>query len=206
MVDGPKRLLGGDEWRRTRLHSGRGRLVPMTELVRLPGLMLSRRGAASDEPWMARGSIRRLDQLLRPDMRLLELGSGTSTAWYAARVAEVVSIEPNPEWADATRAKLAHVPQATVVTGPVAEIAPALLRDPRFDVVVVDHTHEPGLSRPAAMAQLGEQVKIAVLDDSDRPEYADVDRTMGPGWMVERYVSLRSAPLAATETSIFLRE
>jgi hypothetical protein len=50
-----------------------------------------------DLPWLTYPAIRHLDGRLR-NRRLFEYGSGTSTAWYARRCSEVISVENNDEW------------------------------------------------------------------------------------------------------------
>lgn len=49
-------------------------------------------------PCYAFGAIRALEQELSPEHRVFEYGSGSSTLWYAQRVAEVVAIEHHPDW------------------------------------------------------------------------------------------------------------
>jgi hypothetical protein len=118
------------------------------------------------------------------------------------RVREVVSVEPNTDWAESTRRSVDALGNVRVVNSPVAEAGPRLLADPRFDVVIVDHTHETSMSRPAALKLLSDSVTIAVLDDSDRTDYRFEHMSE---WQAERFVSLRPRPFAATETTIFTR-
>ena len=51
-----------------------------------------------DEPWLARGAIAHLKELLHRDMKMLEYGSGPSTAWFAKRVGHLTSIEYQEGW------------------------------------------------------------------------------------------------------------
>lgn len=51
-----------------------------------------------EQPWIAIGAIRFLEETLRPDMCTLEFGSGRSTAWFAARCASVTSVEHDADW------------------------------------------------------------------------------------------------------------
>lgn len=50
------------------------------------------------EPWIAIGAISYLKEHLRPDMTGFEWGSGRSTAWYAARLRSLTSIEHDASW------------------------------------------------------------------------------------------------------------
>lgn len=51
-----------------------------------------------DEPWLTPTAVRFLDQFLHASDQGLEVGSGRSTAWLAARLTHLVSIESNPDW------------------------------------------------------------------------------------------------------------
>lgn len=50
------------------------------------------------EPWLTSTAIGLLSTWLRPSDNALEFGSGRSTAWFAARVGSLVSVEHNPAW------------------------------------------------------------------------------------------------------------
>lgn len=56
-----------------------------------------------DEPWLTRGAITFLDEILTKDMTALEFGCGTSTAWYAKRVKHLISLDDNPTWFEHVR-------------------------------------------------------------------------------------------------------
>lgn len=196
------KLISGGPERKTRLHTRRGTPAPMAEIGRIPRLLAQRVRGSYTEPWMARGAIERLAALLRPDMRLLELGSGASTAWYAERVKSVVSIEPDAEWAARTRAATQDR-DVQVLVGSIEDLVPAQLAGDDFDVIIVDH-REAQLSRVDALAAVGSRAQIVVLDDSDRSEYAAADEVMKE-WRAERYVSFRAQPLVPTETTVYLR-
>lgn len=49
-------------------------------------------------PWFAFQSIRYIEKLLRPDMKIIEYGGGYSTLWWASRVSEVTTVERSKEW------------------------------------------------------------------------------------------------------------
>lgn len=78
---------------------------PRAALHRVERLIYERRHP--DEPWIAPGAIRFLEENLRPDMRALEWGSGRSTAWLAARVGHLTSIEHDAAWYARVRTQLA---------------------------------------------------------------------------------------------------
>jgi hypothetical protein len=51
-----------------------------------------------DEPWLAQGAIRFLNQALPRDGVGLEWGSGRSTQWFGSRLRRLVSIEMDEDW------------------------------------------------------------------------------------------------------------
>lgn len=51
-------------------------------------------------PWFAFQSIRHIESLLRPDMKIVEYGGGYSTLWWASRVSSVTTVERSKEWSD----------------------------------------------------------------------------------------------------------
>jgi hypothetical protein len=199
-----RKLWGSDSERRSRFHTRRGELMPMAHIVGLPLMALSRLVRPQRQPWMASGAVRWLDENLTREMALLELGSGSSTAWYGSRVGRVVSVEPDPEWRLHVSRSIEHLENVQLISESIRGAFGRLSSD-SFDVVIVDHSEAAGdMSRLDALAELRSSVSIAVLDDSDRPGYAEADRLMST-WRAARYKSYRSRPLAPTETTIFTR-
>lgn len=93
-------------------------------------------------PWIALGAILALERLLQPMWRVLELGSGGSTVFWAKRCAAVQSLETDAEWARHVTAAVAGMGQATVTHCPtVAVMAQYVSAVPAasVDVLVVDH-------------------------------------------------------------------
>jgi len=58
-------------------------------------------------PLLADNQTAAFAELLRPHLRVLEVGSGGSTLWLAQRVALVETIEPDRDWARVLRAAIA---------------------------------------------------------------------------------------------------
>ena len=58
------------------------------------------------DPWLTPKAIGLLDTLLQPTDRGAEFGSGRSTLWLAARVAELTSVETNARWHEAVTRQL----------------------------------------------------------------------------------------------------
>jgi predicted O-methyltransferase YrrM len=190
------KVAGRDAERASRLHTRRGQVV-------LPGFasaLLARRRPPQG-PWMAPAAVRRLETLLGPNLTLLELGSGSSTAWYAERCKQVVSVEPDPAWARSTRAAVGSAGNVEVIEESVADY---LGHGRPADVVIVDHLDEPGHSRVDSIRAVCASAAIVVLDDSDRTAYRTADSVL-LGWPSERFVGYRPRPLQPTETTIWCR-
>jgi hypothetical protein len=58
-------------------------------------------------PWWPREAARVIDQLLTPEDRVLEWGSGRSTAWLVERVKSIHSVEHDREWFDRVKGQIA---------------------------------------------------------------------------------------------------
>jgi hypothetical protein len=86
-------------------------------------------------PWYTYPAQMILERVVQPHHRVFEYGCGNSSLWWAERTAEVVSVEHDEKWADATSAKAP--PNLKVVHRPagawVSEENERLL-DPFFDL------------------------------------------------------------------------
>lgn len=58
-------------------------------------------------PWLTRGSIQLLQQLIKPTDVGVEFGSGRSTPWLAERLNHLTSFESSPEWHERVKKLLA---------------------------------------------------------------------------------------------------
>lgn len=85
-----RKLIAGDEFRRTRLHDEKGNRIPVSELRRLPTRLWQHIvrvtiGRTPPLPWFRSNVIPVIEQLLEPDWQIVERGSGNSTRWFAER-------------------------------------------------------------------------------------------------------------------------
>lgn len=107
------RIVRGNELRRTRLHDEKGNMVPLATLPHLPCALVSAvakvmLGRRPVRPTISYTATRLIAARLRPDWNAVEFGSGMSTAWLAARVGTLLSIEDHAGWAERVRAILAE--------------------------------------------------------------------------------------------------
>jgi predicted O-methyltransferase YrrM len=92
-------------------------------------------------PWLTYGAILALEELLTPTMRVLELGSGGSTLFFARRVASVVSFETNETWYAQTLAAVSWHRNVSLALESFERLPEAIaaLPDGFFDLALVDH-------------------------------------------------------------------
>lgn len=120
-------------------------------------------------PWYTYGAIDFLERRLSPGLTVFEYGTGYSTLWYAERVARVVGVESDRDWAARLAPRLPANAAITVETELDRYRNAILGAEDRFDVVAID-----GLSRPECAAAAVERLSgggVLVWDNSDRAEF-----------------------------------
>jgi predicted O-methyltransferase YrrM len=106
-------IVRAGERRPSRIHDYDRRPVAIAGTVDIPVVLwqawrrrlLGRRPAL---PWIPYPAIRRLRKLIEPHWRVLEMGSGNSTVWLAARVSEIRSVESDRSWYAYVSSRLAE--------------------------------------------------------------------------------------------------
>lgn len=127
----------------------------------------SRPAAIKPVPWLAPAAIAKLSEIIRPEDRVLEYGSGGSTIWFSQKAAQVVAYESNRDWKNAVEARGLQN---------VTFRFPCYLPEepPRsFDLILIDG--DPVQMRAAWLDAATEIIRPGgwiVLDNSNRPEYA----------------------------------
>jgi hypothetical protein len=184
------RLIAGDGGRKSRFHTMGGARVDAAALPYLPRtlwttFLLKVFGYRVQEPWLGYRAVARLEQVLSPDSRVLEFGSGMSTLWFARRCATVVSVESDPGWYDEMQRRFGEL-GVTNVDYRLRE--PAMYTDhpdlarASFDLALVD-----GIARDEEALAAVALVKpggFILFDNSDVP--------YGP-WLAARATLLAAA-------------
>lgn len=175
-----KRLIAPRDGRKTRLHNARNVLVSLSRLVRngprafSSYLRFKVTGQRPRLPWISYDAIAELDRVLRPDMDVLEYGSGMSTLWLAERVAALVSVDDSAEWIEFQRHALAKRGFANVsLVHASTKAAYALPAEGPFDFILID-----GRYRDACAEQALKMLKpggTVYLDNSDVTQFNDLD-------------------------------
>jgi hypothetical protein len=107
-----KLLRGTNPSRRSRFHTEEGALPPLRALLSVPISLwqivrFRLTGRRPETPWIPFSAIRYIRRQVRREWRVLEIGSGMSTLWFAERCAEVDSIEADVSWHERLVAELA---------------------------------------------------------------------------------------------------
>ncbi|MGH2922702.1 MAG: class I SAM-dependent methyltransferase, partial [Solirubrobacterales bacterium] len=197
--------------RLSNLHTARGRIT-LSGLLRLPAARRrARRGIVPERPWIVPATIGWLRRRIRRRWRVLELGGGRSTVWFARRAGEVLAFEDDPFWVGWARDRIAAdgLGGVEVRELPVERFVAELDRLPgeRFDLVVVDFLESPEADRNDAVRAARAKVRpggYLLLDDSDRPAYARAYELLG-GWRERRFVGVKDGWPEVCETAIFRR-
>lgn len=122
-----------------------------------------------NRPRLAIGSKKILDQLLKPNMTIGEMGSGYSTIYFAGKVLNVVSVESDRYWYEFLKKKkidnlkLFYVTQKSKYTKKIFQMYK------KYDLIIVD-----GKFRKECFENSWKYSKRGtwiVLDDTNRIEY-----------------------------------
>ena len=194
-----------------RFHTNRGRM-PLRAWLRYPAAGLrARRDRTPERPWIVPGAIGWLKRRMRGGWRVLELGSGRSTPWFARRCGWLVSFEDNDFWHERATKRLQDLGLDNVELRLVSierfPDAVAALPDDSFDLVVVDFLEAPEVTRIDCIRPARAKVRpggYLLLDDSDRPSYAEAYELLA-GWRERRFVGLKDQSPWAGERGVFRR-
>lgn len=114
-----KKLISGSETRKTRLHDELGHVISLERALRngpraFASACTARFGYRAQRPWISYDAQALIKNFMKPDMRVLEYGSGLSTLWYSQHAGEVVSIEDDKDWYNQVVALLREGTQGNV--------------------------------------------------------------------------------------------
>jgi hypothetical protein len=114
MVQIVRKLFTGGRLHKSRFHDEKGNLLDLEGLLYLPHCLVTTTlrlafGYRPSVPWLGYRAIKHLDNLLQPDWKMLEWGSGMSTLWFAQRVGTLISIEDYQPWYQKVRSTLSKV-------------------------------------------------------------------------------------------------
>lgn len=181
------------------------------------------------KPWIVHQAYERLNQLMKPGMKVLEFGMGGSTVFFREKEAEVYSIEHHEGWYQKVKKELFHDSNVHLtlvkpelnqpemddryksVNGLKSEgmswkayaHAADHFEDDFFDVLLID-----GRARPACLEQSISKLKpkgILIFDNSERESYQKVISSLLQGWKRETYTGVTVYDWAFNQTSLFFK-
>jgi len=146
------------------------------------------------DPWLAKDANLYLQKKLNKTFKVLEIGSGRSTTWFAHRVGKLISIEHDPSWHSLVldnlcKHQLRNFDLKLVERSNYVAEARELPKD--FDAILVD-----GIFRDLCALEALKHLKsggMLIIDDSQRylPYGSKTPETIGLG------------PLPSNEWNIF---
>jgi len=130
-------------------------------------------------PWLTDQAINFIEHLcqIKPNLKILEFGSGGSTIWFAQRTNNLVSIEHNPKWYNLVTQVLETLNLNLLVTRkllnpPAYYQICAEFADNYFDLILID-----AIERINCTAQAVRILKpggVLMLDNCERPQYLPI--------------------------------
>lgn len=130
-------------------------------------------GNGNPLPWVTYSFIDFIKTRINKTQHIFEYGSGSSTLFYAQHAASVTSVEHDKTWFDSiVKRKPANAEMIYCQLESDGEYSKkAALLNKKFDIIIVDGRDRVNCCKHsvAALSEKG----VLVLDDSERPVYAE---------------------------------
>jgi hypothetical protein len=158
-------------------------------------------------PWLTYPAVAWLAGRAELIRSVLEFGAGGSTAWFAGIGAEVLAIEHDEDWIQELRSRI-DAPGVRIVHASADEVGYLRGLDAAggmtFDLVVVDGIHRAACA--TAASRFMHETSLLCLDDSQRPEYAEVAAALhADGWRSIGFYGFAPIVSDLKETRFFSR-
>lgn len=174
--------------------------------INIPELAIS---GSRRVPWFTYGAIDFIDNFIGPELKVLELGGGSSTAFWVDRGNLVSTVETNPEWEAHIETVLAGHSNLTRLVGTGLESFNDLsdFEGVKFDVIVNDF--DGGVGRENLnewMVAHLEDSGFIIWDNSDRNVYRRaIDSLVDAGFREIVFFGLGPGNSYAWQTSILTK-
>lgn len=208
---GLSRVVGDDGEHISRFRALDGTPTSLSLLPSLVRATLRRVLGWQGGPWLSDRALAQLRALIRPDHHVLELGSGESSLWLSARAQTVRSYETDPEWYRYVQvlADAKQVDNLTLELCRPSDLLSSLgsLPGNRYSLVIVDHTDSADITRSDSLHAVRRLVSsngFILLDDSDRPGYADALASYDP-WPRLHIYGFKARPLRLGRATLIQR-
>ena len=123
------------------------------------------------KPWIPPEAIDYYENLLNEKSRVLEYGAGYSTLWLAQQgIAEVVSLESDPEWYTALKEQLEGYSNVTLIFAEDYDEKDYVpdRKDHTFDVIMIDGIGRSKCLEHVLNSKLLAEGGVIAYDDADR--------------------------------------
>jgi hypothetical protein len=155
-------------------------------------------------PWWTYSSINFIETRLTKDLRVFEYGCGNSTAWFSARVSEMISVEHDYGWAERISSRLNSSNCKVIVRDLSDGYVEEITNHGLFDIVIID-----GRLRLQCFHQSLRCLTprgIIIWDDSNMPDFAQgfADASMH-GFREISFLDMVPAIFIQSQTSILYR-
>lgn len=212
MVNIVRKVIAGDEVRRSRFHTEAGDACGLSSLPQvipsgLTWLRARLTGRYAAEPWWVWEATRFLDSRLAPSDRVLEVGGGNSTLWLAERCGLVASIEESTEWGGHIRreAERRGLKNVMLHGGPSQDVFRILFQAHRWDVVIIDGPRDRlAIFRTLMRGAQAGGPRLVVYDDTDRVANRPALKS-AHGFDAKSFRGFKPQTLQACETTVFVQ-
>jgi len=158
-------------------------------------------------PFLNYPTLALLKSRLRPDLKLLEFGSGYSTAFFSRHVGSVTSVEHEAGWLERVRQLVADQSNVTLLHRPLglAYSEAAATAGGPFHLILVDgrQRHACALASLPFLSPDG----VLIWDDSSRERYQPgIAEVQAAGFRALRLEGLKPAGLGTDETTLLYRD
>lgn len=157
-------------------------------------------------PWITYSAIEFLKNRIHSEMSVFEYGCGGSTLWWASKVKEVVSVEPNKDWYKKISGKLPYnVNLYYIELASNGDYSKKITEfKNKFDIIFIDGEDRVNCIINSLYALKAEGV--IVCDNSDRIEYRKgYNFLFEHGFSKIEFVGMCPIVTYKSETGIFYR-
>lgn len=124
-------------------------------------------------PWMVYGAIDFIDQTISPELRVLELGGGSSTLFWLSRGNKVTTVESSLPWLEVIKRQTDDYPNHVLFhIDPITSRALSMHLKSKFDVIVNDFSGGDRASIARWLLEHIEEDGWIIWDNSEREECA----------------------------------
>jgi predicted O-methyltransferase YrrM len=166
------------------------------------------------KPWIPPAAIDYYENLLNEKSRVLEYGAGYSTLWLAQQgVAEVISLESDPEWYAALKDQLEDYPNVTLIFAEDYHEKNYIpdREDHSFDVIMIDGIFRSKCLAKVLNSKLLAEGGVIAYDDAERrlqgssqaEHQADFDSLENKGFIMNYMPRSNPDPLRIPVQTLF---